>query len=288
MWKTCKISKKEKFFSQTCTFVIKKHENHMKNDSIEKLRLLKKSFFFSFSTMRLKNIIKFNYSTSLSSNDITKMKIMKIIKKFNLFKTSRFFDISNRIIQLLISLLLFELHIFYNVCYAKNYCSKIFKNSITMMLKKFENDDLENSRDYSKLKSYKLITLLKILNKMYEIIMTTKIAWMIEIYNFLSRNHMKSRKCTFTEHAMHSLMKKITIVWNKNKIVSTLFLNVNETFDNVSHFKLLHNLKKKRIDIRIVEWINNFLQNRSTSIKTNEINIENIDIDTNIFVKHWR
>ena len=148
----------------------------MKNDSIEKLRLLKKSFFSSFFTMKLKNIIKFNYSTSLNNNDITKMKIMKVIKKFNFFKTSKFFDISNRIIQLLISLLLFELHIFYNVCYAKNYCSKIFKNSITMMLKKFENDDFENSRDYSELKSYKSITLLKILNKMYEIIMTTKIA----------------------------------------------------------------------------------------------------------------
>ena len=45
-----------------------------------------------------------------------------------------------------------------------------------MMLKKFENDDFENSRDYSEFKLYKSITLLKILNKIFEIIMTAKIA----------------------------------------------------------------------------------------------------------------
>ena len=159
MWKTCKISKKKIFFFKHAHLLLKNTKITWKTTQLKSWDYWKNLFFFSFSTMRLKNIIKFNYSTSLNNNDITKMKIIKIIKKFNFFKTSKFFDISNRIIQLLISMLLFELHIFYNICYAKNYCSKIFKNSITMMLKKFENDDFENSRDYSKFKSYKSITL---------------------------------------------------------------------------------------------------------------------------------
>ena len=81
---------------------------------------------------------------------------------------------------------------------------------------------------------------------------------------------------------MHSLVERITTAWNKNKAVSALFLDVSGAFDNVSHSRLLHNLKKRRIDIRIVEWIGSFLQGCSTSIRTNEASTENIDIDTGV------
>ena len=39
---------------------------------------------------------------------------------------------------------------------------------------------------------------------------------------------------------------------NKNFIKTILFLNVMKVFDNVSHERLFHNLKKKRINSRIM------------------------------------
>ena len=59
-------------------------------------------------------------------------------------------------------------------------------------------------------------------------------------------------------------------------------LDVTGAFDNVSHEKLLHNLRKRRIDPKIVDWISSFISNRSTVIKTNECVSENIDISTGI------
>lgn len=125
--------------------------------------------------MRLNDTINYKYSFSLKSNNIIEIKIIKTIKKFNSYKTSNFTNISNRVIQLLIFIIFFELHMLFNACYNINYCSKTFKNSITMTLKKFKNNDFEKFRNYSKSKLYRSIALLKILNKIFEIIMTSKI-----------------------------------------------------------------------------------------------------------------
>lgn len=53
-------------------------------------------------------------------------------------------------------------------------------------------------------------------------------------------------------------------------------------FDNVSHKRLLHNLRKKRIDIQIVAWMKSFLINRITIIKTDEYISDKFDISTGI------
>ena len=45
----------------------------------------------------------------------------------------------------------------------------------------------------------------------------------------------------------------------------TLFLNLNvsEIFDNVSHFRFFHNMRKKRISSKLLKWVKNFLKNRN-------------------------
>ena len=49
-------------------------------------------------------------------------------------------------------------------------------------------------------------------------------------------------------------------------MASLLLLDVSGAFDNVSHARLLHNLRKRRIDERTVRWIASFLTDRSTVI----------------------
>ena len=49
-------------------------------------------------------------------------------------------------------------------------------------------------------------------------------------------------------------------------MISFLNLNVNETFDNVSHLRLFHNMKKKRILNKLLKWIKNFLKNKNTTL----------------------
>ena len=49
-----------------------------------------------------------------------------------------------------------------------------------------------------------------------------------------------------------------------------LLLDAAGAFDNVVHERLLHNLRKRRIDEQIVRWIASFLTNRTTILKTGE------------------
>ena len=49
-----------------------------------------------------------------------------------------------------------------------------------------------------------------------------------------------------------------------------LMLDVSRAFDNVSHQRLVHCLRKRRIPIPIVKWIQSFLTGRSTCIKLPE------------------
>ena len=59
-------------------------------------------------------------------------------------------------------------------------------------------------------------------------------------------------------------------------------LDVKGAFDNVSHPRLLHNLRKRRISIKATHWIASFLSNRSTTIRMSEGDSPTYNIATGI------
>ena len=73
---------------------------------------------------------------------------------------------------------------------------------------------------------------------------------------------------TSGEAAVQLLVEKTHAAWKKQGswVVSILSLDVEGAFDNVSHARLIHNLKKRRIPTIIVKWIESFLTNRATYI----------------------
>jgi hypothetical protein len=64
-----------------------------------------------------------------------------------------------------------------------------------------------------------------------------------------------------------------------------LLLNLIEVSDNVSHFKLLHNLKKHRIENVYLIWVKNFLSKRYIIFKLINHIINRICITENVFQK---
>ena len=46
-------------------------------------------------------------------------------------------------------------------------------------------------------------------------------------------------------------------------MTSFLNLNVSEIFDNVSHFRFLHNMRKRRILNKLLKWVKDFLKNKN-------------------------
>ena len=50
-------------------------------------------------------------------------------------------------------------------------------------------------------------------------------------------------------------------------MISLLSLDVSKTFNRVSHTRLAHNLRKRRILIYLLDWVKDFLKNRRTTIR---------------------
>ncbi len=104
-----------------------------------------------------------------------------------------------------------------------------------------------NKLNYFIFKAYKLIILLNTLNKIMKFIMTIRLNYAAKKHNLLFREHFESKKKIDSKHALHYIIETINSIWVSKKIATMLLLNVIEIFDNVSHFRLLHNLKKRRI-----------------------------------------
>jgi ribonuclease HI len=65
-------------------------------------------------------------------------------------------------------------------------------------------------------------------------------------------------------------------------VASLLLLDVSGAFDNVSHQRLLHNLRKRKVDERTVKWIASFLSARKTSIAIDGFRSREYEIQTGI------
>ncbi len=150
-----------------------------------------------------------------------------------------------------------------------------FKEANTVILKK------PAKKDYSEPKSYRPIALLDTLGKALETVVSRKLSDLAEKHHLLPPQQMGARRKRSVETALEALTDAVHTVWNhgksgnKRKVASLLSLDVAGAFDNVSHERLLHNLRMRRTPAFITKWVASFLSDRKTSItlggKTSEL-----------------
>lgn len=78
------------------------------------------------------------------------------------------------------------------------------------------------------------------------------------------------------------LMKTIHATWLREEITTVLLLNIMRAFDNLSHMRLIHNLRKRRIDDNMINWILSFLSNCSMIISLSKFISKIFETDTGI------
>ncbi len=108
------------------------------------------------------------------------------------------------------------------------------------------------------------------MRKILEAVLAAKISDIVTTHNLLLKMHFEGWRRSFVETAIQHPLVKIFAVWNENKIASLLMIDVSTAYLNTSHQRLLHNLRKNRIDIKVVGWVASFLTNCQTIVKTNE------------------
>jgi hypothetical protein len=113
----------------------------------------------------------------------------------------------------------------------------------TITLKKAKKND------YIISKMYQFIFFLNIMNKIMKSIMNKQITCLSKTYRLLFDFYMKCCKIKSIKSTLKFFTKQIHIVWNKNmnRIIILLNLDVIETFDTISHKRLIHDLLKTKI-----------------------------------------
>jgi hypothetical protein len=103
--------------------------------------------------------------------------------------------------------------------------------------------------------------------------MSKKISWITKTHRLLFDTFMK---CWSIETTLKLFIEQIHIVWKQktNRKIILLSLNVANVFDTMSHVRLIHDMKKKKISNWIIDWINNFLFDRFTIFAMNQRLIE--------------
>jgi hypothetical protein len=116
-----------------------------------------------------------------------------------------------------------------------------FKKTITIMLRK------SRKKNYFKSLFFKLIALLNILNKILKLIILKRLRYVIKTYNTLLRTQIKIRKQRLINTTLQLITKKIYTIYSdqKKKITFLLNFDILNAFDNVSHIRLLYNIKKR-------------------------------------------
>ena len=131
-------------------------------------------------------------------------------------------------------------------------------------------------------KAYRPIALLNIIGKALEAIIANRLTYLADTHHLPPSRHTRGRKLASTDHAVHLLLQRIHKAWADGNVATLLLLDVSGAFDNVSRPRLLHNLRKRRIDLTLVRWIESFLSNRSSTLKLQEYTAPSAPVQTGI------
>lgn len=93
---------------------------------------------------------------------------------------------------------------------------------------------------------------------------------------------MEGRKSRFTEKALHDIVEKIHAGCNKNQVALLLMFDISGAYDHICKIRLLHNLRKQQINLKVVGLIESFLSDRTTTMKTNKYILDHLSIQCGI------
>jgi exonuclease III len=172
-------------------------------------------------------------------------------------------DIPNRVLHRIVAVSPATLVRLFQACLDHGIQPRKWKEAIIIFLRK------PNKPDYSDPKAYRPIALLNTLGKALEAVVARRVRFLAEKHTLLPGTQMGARQGRSVETALQLLLEKIYTIWasNKPRVATLLSLDVASAFDRVSHARLIHNLRKKRIPRTLTRWIQNFLEDRTVEIR---------------------
>ncbi len=147
-------------------------------------------------------------------------------------------------------------------CFASGEIPTSLKESITVVLRKADK------KDFTIPNSYRPIALENALAKVVEKLIANRLTLAAETHALLPWSQMGARTKRSTLTAIELLTDCVETAWKGQPgcVVTVLSLDIAGAYDNVSHERLLHILKRKGIPTWLVQVVASFLTARHTRI----------------------
>ncbi|KAI7197882.1 hypothetical protein KC316_g4011 [Hortaea werneckii] len=170
--------------------------------------------------------------------------------------------IPNKGLQTAVKLLSGHLMNVFNQSLDLGHCPAHFRCSTTLVLRKPGKDN------YTVPKAYRPTLLLNTVGKIMDAVLAQRLSYFLKTEDVLPNSHMGGRKEAVdrARPPRHYRKDQYGLKHCWSAMASLLLLDVSGAFDNVSHQRLLHNLRSRKVDEKLVQWIASFPSNRRTRI----------------------
>jgi len=279
LWRLVKWAKTRENPAPVVTPAIQHPETQQAvTDPAKKADIFRDTFFPVPPEADLEDIRNAHYDDQVDMPPVTEKEVRDAIRAASPLKAPGPDGIINKALQAGLAQLATHLTRIFNQSLHLGYCPAHFRESTTVVLRKQGKDD------YTAPKSYRPIALMNTTGKIMDAVIARRLSYLAETHHVLPPTHMGGRKMRSTEHALYAVTHKIYEAWSHNtgRVASLLLLDVSGAFDNVSHTRLLHDLRKRRVDEKTVKWIASFLSNRHTSIAIDGFRSTAYQINTGI------
>ena len=176
-------------------------------------------------------------------------------------KSSAIEHISTKVLKIAFTSQIVRLVRMFNVSLTQGYIPGCWKNAVVVPLHK--------GGDAKDVNNFRPVSLLPIQGKLIEKVVHARIMAHLEINNILDAKQGGFRKEHSTTDSSVKFLNNIYIAMNERNMTISVFMDLRKAFDTVNHKILCSKLSVYGIKDANLEWIKNYLNNRSQKTKVN-------------------
>lgn len=194
--------------------------------------------------------------------DIELTEVVHIIKNLSTNKSAGLDQITAQLLKENVDILGPILCNIFNHCIQNEIYPSILK--IAKVIPVYKNGD------HSDPSSYRPISVLSVVNNIFEKLLSNRINRFLHKYMVLCPQQHGFRCNYSTSSAVLTLSQSINTALN-NKLVGVVFLDLQKAFDTVDHSILLHKLKHYGLRNQAYELFSSYINNRQQAVVMNDI-----------------
>ena len=212
-----------------------------------------------------------NMKNCVVLKDTDLAEILKLISELELRKACGFDNISNRMLKATSHVIAPYIMRLYNNCMSQGIFPDTYKKAQVIPLYK--------GGDKGDVNSYRPISLLPILGKLLEKIISVRVVKFFDKFNLFCPQQFGFRKNFSTEYAILDIYEKMLKNLDSGISTCAIFLDLAKAFDSVSHNILLRKLERYGIRGNVLNFFQSYLHNRSQFVKIDDACSSSVKIE---------